>query len=176
MEVYFLHLLYNFFRFHPLLIKNQYYLKIFHQCIFLRLFPLEKTFDIIVLLQTVITNFALYDMKLLAMGRGYEIKEKAALAYEDMNLIIITEEKEGEGRGKAKRRGKEEQKTIERTETKQEPTEKSEVKLGHETQSEAQPIKETDFDPKEPVKSSTKKTQTAKDKPKFTEKQTDNYS
>jgi len=86
-------------------------------------------------------------MKLLSMRRGYEIKEKAALAYEGMNLIVIPEEVEEEGRGKAKRRGQEEQKIIEQTETKPEPTEKSEIKSGHETQSEAQPPKETDFDP-----------------------------
>ena len=82
------------------------------------------------------------------MGRGYKIKEKATLAYEGMNLIVIPEEvEEEEGRGKAKWRGQEEQKIIEQTETKPEPTEKSEVKSGHETQSEVQPPKETDFDP-----------------------------
>ena len=62
-------------------------------------------------------------------------------------------EEEGEGRGKAKRRGQEEQKTIEQTQTKQEPAEKSEVKPGYETQTEAQQIKETDYDLKESVKS-----------------------
>jgi hypothetical protein len=39
-------------------------------------FSFGRTFDIIVILPTVITNFALYDMKLLAIGRGYEIKKR----------------------------------------------------------------------------------------------------
>ena len=34
------------------------------------------------------------------MGRGYKIKEKATLAYEGMNLIVIPEE--GEGKEKQK--------------------------------------------------------------------------
>jgi hypothetical protein len=65
-------------------------------------FSFGRTFDIIVLLSTVITNFALYDINLLAMGRGYKIKEKATLAYEGMNLIVIPEEVEGEGKEKQK--------------------------------------------------------------------------
>jgi len=86
-------------------------------------------------------------MKLLAIGRGYEIKKKVALTNEGVNLIVIPEEVEGEVIEITKRRGKEEQKAIEQTETKQEPAEKREVKPGHETQSEAQPPKEIDFDP-----------------------------
>ncbi len=105
LELHFLHSLYNFFLFYPLLIKYKYYLDI-SSVYFSSAFPFGRTFDIIVLLPIVITNFALYDMKLLAMRRGYEIKEKAALAYEAMNLIVIPEEVEEEGRGKEKEEDK----------------------------------------------------------------------
>ena len=45
-------------------------------------------------------------MKLLAIGRGYEIKKKVALTNEGVNLIVIPEEVEEEGRGKEKEEDK----------------------------------------------------------------------